>query len=460
MGISSELARMPVANGDGITKAFDYDFRILSAADLKVIVIASDGAAVTQTYPTHYAVTGVGDDAGGTVVFTTAPAETDTVLIVLDPAITQLVDFTSDTYENAFDRLTLMMKRAIDIASRALRVSDHDTTNLNDLEVTLGNDKILGTNSSGEVTALTLADIDGLVSVTAPLTYSGGVLGLSSTAPLNNSEATSPPTTSHDSSLGYSYHSRWGGPTLDEVWVCIDASVGAAIWVLFTGALASLDTVDTAEIEDDAVTLAELEHGTSGDILYYGASGEPFRLAKGDDGEVLKLNGGLPSWMNQQDCMFIQDVKAVNTDGGGFTSGAARTRDLNTVVKNTISGASLSSNQFTLPAGEFIIRATAPAYLVDQHIATLKNITDGTVEAVGTTEQAYRTAYVQSRSNVWAFVTLVSPKAFELQHTCAYTNATNGLGDASNIGLSNIYSQVYIEKVGQHETCQCNKQHC
>lgn len=54
--------------------------------------------------------------------------------------------------------------------------------------------------------------------------------------------------------------------------------------------------VTTVKLADNAVTLAKLEHGTSGDILYYGASGEPFRLAKGADGQVLKLTSGLPAW--------------------------------------------------------------------------------------------------------------------------------------------------------------------
>lgn len=57
-------------------------------------------------------------------------------------------------------------------------------------------------------------------------------------------------------------------------------------------------TIGSAEIDDDAVTLAKLENGTQGDILYYGAAGAPTRLAAGTAGQVLLTGGAAanPSW--------------------------------------------------------------------------------------------------------------------------------------------------------------------
>ena len=52
--------------------------------------------------------------------------------------------------------------------------------------------------------------------------------------------------------------------------------------------------------------------------------------------------------------LHMRDEKANGTQGGTFTSGSWYTRDLNTVVTNEINGASLSSNQFTLPAGDYV----------------------------------------------------------------------------------------------------------
>ena len=49
--------------------------------------------------------------------------------------------------------------------------------------------------------------------------------------------------------------------------------------------------VTVTSIADNAVTLAKLEDGTQGDILYYGASGAPTRLGFGTSGDFLKTQG-------------------------------------------------------------------------------------------------------------------------------------------------------------------------
>lgn len=50
------------------------------------------------------------------------------------------------------------------------------------------------------------------------------------------------------------------------------------------------------KVADDGVGLAQLEAATAGDLLYWEGAGDPARLAKGSDGEILKLASGLPSW--------------------------------------------------------------------------------------------------------------------------------------------------------------------
>ena len=51
------------------------------------------------------------------------------------------------------------------------------------------------------------------------------------------------------------------------------------------------DTVETADIQDNAVTLAKMASGTDGNIISYDASGNPVAIATGNDGQVLTSTG-------------------------------------------------------------------------------------------------------------------------------------------------------------------------
>lgn len=141
--------------------------------------------------------------------------------------------------------------------------------------------------------------------------------------------------------------------------------------------------------------------------------------------------------------LHVRDEKAQNTQGGTFTSGAWRTRDLNTSKVNTITGASLGSNQITLPAGTYFIEASAPALLVDAHQAKLYNVTDTADVIIGTSEYSGTADSVGGRSHVIGQFTLSAAKTLELQHRCATTRATNGFGAAGNF-TTEVYSEVKI----------------
>ena len=51
------------------------------------------------------------------------------------------------------------------------------------------------------------------------------------------------------------------------------------------------NTVATAKIQDDAVTLAKMAAGTDGNIISYDASGNPVAIATGNDGQILTSAG-------------------------------------------------------------------------------------------------------------------------------------------------------------------------
>ncbi len=140
---------------------------------------------------------------------------------------------------------------------------------------------------------------------------------------------------------------------------------------------------------------------------------------------------------------IIEDQKSSGTYGGGFTSGADRTRDLNTVVYNKDSIVSLSANRFQLPAGTWLIRWIAPAYQVNRHQTILHNYTDTSDVQRGTSEFASPTSYVQTHSQGSARTTIAASKEFEIRHRCESTAATAGFGVAGSFGTE-VYTRVEI----------------
>jgi len=143
---------------------------------------------------------------------------------------------------------------------------------------------------------------------------------------------------------------------------------------------------------------------------------------------------------------YIKDVKSNNTGGGTFTSGSWQTRDLNTLEGDT-EFVSLSSNQFTLPAGKYEIEAHAPAYQVDNNLAKLRNITTSSDVFIGTGTRASNANAQRSISSLRGSIEITSTQTFEIQHRCTTTQADRGFGHLMNYGVDEIYTQVKIKKL-------------
>ena len=72
------------SNGTDGTSTFAYNFKVFANSEIKVIIrTTASGVETTKTLVTHYTVTGVGEDAGGNVVFTSGnnPLTTETIII-------------------------------------------------------------------------------------------------------------------------------------------------------------------------------------------------------------------------------------------------------------------------------------------------------------------------------------------------------------------------------------------
>jgi len=157
-----------------------------------------------------------------------------------------------------------------------------------------------------------------------------------------------------------------------------------------------------------------------------------------------------PVYSDGVEVEVIVDTKAANTAGGTFTSGAARTRTLSSTTLNARPWCSVVSDQFTLIAGRYLIRAEVPAYKVDRHKAYLYSITDAALASTGSSEfSANAAAYASTNSIITVEISITSSKTYEIRHWCETTSATSGFGVANNLNsMAEIYTRVTILRLG------------
>ncbi len=158
----------------------------------------------------------------------------------------------------------------------------------------------------------------------------------------------------------------------------------------------------------------------------------------GDLAELVNIGG------SSEQVMHVQDEKTAGTDAGTFTNGVDRTRDLNTVVENTIVGASLAANQITLTEdGVYEVRAFVPAYDVDGHTAHLFDVTNGTRLVQG--KSAYANAN-QTDSVIVGTFTVSGDTTIEIRHRSENTQAGNGFGRTISDGGEAIYTDITLTR--------------
>ena len=141
--------------------------------------------------------------------------------------------------------------------------------------------------------------------------------------------------------------------------------------------------------------------------------------------------------------LHVRDEKTAATNGGTSVVGT-QTRDLNTVVTNEITGASLSSNQITLPTGTYYIQASAPGYDCDRFRIQLYNVTDSSLEVLGNNTFADDAYNAATHCILNQRFTISAEKVFEIKQYMAVAKTANGLGLNDSAGSFSIYTDVQI----------------
>ena len=185
MTVSSTTTKVS-ASGDGSTAAFNYTFKIFADSEMEVIIRSSTGTETTKTLTTHYTVSGAGNDAGGTVTFTSGniPASGETVVLRRKLALTQGTDyvendpFPANSHEDGLDRLTFIAQGLQEELDRTFKVSKTNSITTPEFteDAAARASKALGFSSDGN----TLAVVDSIILPTSLSSNAGNMIRVNS----------------------------------------------------------------------------------------------------------------------------------------------------------------------------------------------------------------------------------------------------------------------------------------
>lgn len=232
-----------IYTGNGSTKNFQYNFKILQASDLLVQTETGNNVFTTHTLNSDYTVSGTGDENGGTVSFSVAPAQDIPVILYGQFDLLQETDFEegdslpAETLEDRFDKTVMVLNRLSEHINRSIAFKV--TTTVED-QVTLPDpeaSKILGWNSaadnlenvtnpavaaaasasaaSSSASAASTSETNAAASAAAAAASAASVSGVSggSGAPFNyiiNSDFSVEEYGTQDSSGGIGIFNKWG----------------------------------------------------------------------------------------------------------------------------------------------------------------------------------------------------------------------------------------------------------
>lgn len=391
MTVSSQVNRKDYA-GNGSTTAFATEFRFLVDTDLKVILtVDSTSVETDQVLNTDYTVTGVGDDSGGTVTMIVPPATGETLTIKRDAPLTQNTDYVEND-----DFPAESHERALDKLTMNMQQQQEEL----DRSLKLSE----GQQSSG---------------LTIPAPETGKFLQWDALGNFINVDLLN---------QGLLIVTAFGQSLISAV----DAAAGRLVMgsakkisTAVTDNLTSFDSDD--EAKDSGIAAADVTQSIT---------------------DATTSIARKP--LDTNNLLHIQDQKTSGTLGGTFTAGAWQTRDLNTEVTNNITGASLSTNQITLPAGTYHLDAVCVAKQCNSNIARLFDTDNTLTLSSGLANRGATSVGTSILALLSGSFTLGAETVVELQHQCETTKTTDGFGDAAGLHFTvvhEIYSDIKIWKV-------------
>ena len=136
MTISSSVSKTPTYACNGAAVSFPYAFKILSAAEIAVILEDANGAQTTLSLGTDYSLTGIGSEIGGVITTAVAYAAGNKLIGVRRPSFLQNVDlqnqgaFFAQVIEDALDLGTMRDQSLQAAILNSMRAPDTETVEM------------------------------------------------------------------------------------------------------------------------------------------------------------------------------------------------------------------------------------------------------------------------------------------------------------------------------------------
>ena len=143
---------------------------------------------------------------------------------------------------------------------------------------------------------------------------------------------------------------------------------------------------------------------------------------------------------------ILQEQQSAGTHGGGNASGSWTTRTLNTEVADPDGIVTLSSNEFQVAAGSYLIRWRSPHYKAGVTQTRLYDVTNTAVRGSGSAANVGTSESAQYDSEGAVRVTPSGTTTYRIEYQSTSVKATNGLGQAGDKGETEIYTHVEIWK--------------
>ena len=174
---------------------------------------------------------------------------------------------------------------------------------------------------------------------------------------------------------------------------------------------------------------------------------DPAGEAAGNAQTVITREKGDARYAASRGEIIVEDRKGATEGGQALTASTWVRRDLNTVVLNTISGASLAIDEVTLPAGTYDVQAFVPAFLVNSSVTRLYDVTNSAILLHGSGVNSHSSFHTSATSVIMGRFSLSGTAQVGIDHY-AQSSATNG-GGPVGIGAGNysVFTRMQITKV-------------